>query len=289
MDGHALPHDDIMASLRPILKRDQFERTLTPLRLFCRPFQDLLVCSPRLVKQKGAIARTSLVPIWNWLSQTLIPEGTQVYAADVKALVLAHRVEDAVARAARFWPLAAAAIAAALEDGPTRSAAQKNLGDPFAVDDAGEMALLLQAGEEIEKLVALLPKPVPSLNDNLLWEVRAIYDAMAQSHPDAAPYIAVIAMNRLARPWEALRLPMLVTRKNDETLIAKTDMGLVGEILFDRMDALKTSIQQTRHPHFDAERLLDEARTFADLSSNIVKEIELRREGEWASACWPSG
>ena len=53
----------------------------------------------------------------------------------------------------------------------------------------------------------------------------------------------LIVMNRLARPWEALRLPLLVTRHTDETLISKTDMGLVGEILFARMDDLKTAIQ----------------------------------------------
>ncbi len=83
------------------------------------------------------------------------------------------------------------------------------------------------------------------------------------------------------RPLEALCLPMMISRKNDETLIAKTDMGLVGEILFDRMDTLKNSIQATRPPLFDAEVLMDEVKTFADLSSHIVKEIELKRDGEW--------
>ncbi len=47
------------------------------------------------------------------------------------------------------------------------------------------------------------------------------------------------------------------------------------------MEALKTSIQQTRHPLFNADRLMEEVRTFADLSSHIVKEIELKRDGEW--------
>ena len=88
-------------------------------------------------------------------------------------------------------------------------------------------------------------------------------------------------MNRLNRPWEALRLPLLVTRHTDETLISKTDMGLVGEILFSRMEALKLSIQATRHPLFDANRLMEEVKAFADLSSHIVKEIEIKREGEW--------
>jgi hypothetical protein len=47
------------------------------------------------------------------------------------------------------------------------------------------------------------------------------------------------------------------------------------------MDALKNSIQATRHPLLNADTLVEEVRTFADLSSHIVKEIELKREGEW--------
>ena len=281
MDGHALPHADIMDSLRPVLQRDQYEHTVTPLRLFCRPFQDLLTSDPRRTKQKGAIARSSVVPLWNWLSRQLIPEQAAAYVSASKALVLQHKTDEALACAARFWSVAAAAITDTLKNAGDRNAAQKILGDAMAVEDAEEMAVLLAAGEEIEKLAALLPRPVPGFSEALLWDVRGIYDAMSVSHPDAAPYVAVVTMNRLARPWEALRLPMLVTRKNDEILISKTDMGLVGEILFNRMDGLKTSIQQTRHPLFSAERLIEEARTFAGLSSHIVKEIELKREGEW--------
>jgi hypothetical protein len=47
------------------------------------------------------------------------------------------------------------------------------------------------------------------------------------------------------------------------------------------MDGLRNSIQLTRHPLFDAELLMEEVKTFADLSRHIVKEIELKREGEW--------
>ena len=281
MDGRALPHAMILEGLRPILRRDAHERTLTPLRLFCRPFQDLLTCAPRKTKQKGCIARGSLVPVWNWVSQTLIPEAAVLYATECKALVLQHKNEEAIQRAGQFWPQASAAMLTALKDPNTRKILQKTLGDALAVEDADEMASLLAAGETLEKLATLLPKPVTAFNDTLLWDVRAVYDAMVQNYPDVAPYIAVIAMNRLSRPWEALRLPMMISRKQDETLISKTDMGLVGEILFDRMDSLRTSIQQTRHPLFDADVLMDEVKTFADLSSHIVKEIELKRDGEW--------
>jgi len=280
-DGHVLPHEEILEGLRPILLRENYTRTPTPLRLFCRPFQDLLSNAPRRVKQKGVISRSTLVPAWDWISQTLLPAETEVYNAECKALVLGHRPEDALSGAIKFWALAAEAMKKALASAADRQAAQKILGDPLAVEDMSDIMLLLSAGETIEQLASLLPPPVPLFQEQLVWQVREIYDQLAMNQPDVAPYVAVIVMNRLSRPWEALRLPLLVTRHTDETLISKTDMGLVGEILFGRMEALKTSIQATRHPLFDADRLMHEASTFADLSRHIVKEIELKREGEW--------
>jgi hypothetical protein len=63
MDGQGLPHEAILEGLRPALRREHLDRRPTPLRLFCRPFQDLLTCQPRKTKQKAAIARGSLVPV----------------------------------------------------------------------------------------------------------------------------------------------------------------------------------------------------------------------------------
>jgi hypothetical protein len=281
MDGRMLPHEDILEGLRPVLRRENYDRTPTPLRLFCRPFEDLLTCMPRKTKQKGSIARGTLVPAWNWLAQTLLPAETAAYSTECKALVLNHRPDDAQARAAKFWPLAAEAMTGALATEAGRQAAQKQLGDAFVVEDIFDMAQLLSAGETIQELLTLLPLPVISFPEQLVWQVREIYDRLVRDKPDVAPYVAVIVMNRLNRPWEALRLPLLVTRHTDETLISKTDMGLVGEILFTRMEALKNSIQLTRHPLFDAGKLMEDVKAFADLSSHIVKEIELKREGEW--------
>src|ERR1700742_3790731 len=91
MDGHVLPHAEIMEGLRPVLQRDHGDRTLTPLRLFCRPFQDLLTCAPRRAKQKGVLARASLVPVWNWLANAVLPDETIRYIAEVKSLALARK------------------------------------------------------------------------------------------------------------------------------------------------------------------------------------------------------
>jgi hypothetical protein len=78
-----------------------------------------------------------------------------------------------------------------------------------------------------------------------------------------------------------LRLPLMVSRQTGDALISKTDMGLVGEILLARMDAMKAGIMAARHPLPNVEALVEQVVGFSDLSSALVKEIEVRRDGEW--------
>ena len=282
MDGKALPHDVILQGLRPVLRNDvAHNRTWTPLRLFCRPFEDLLSSTLPTKKLKASIARTSVPTLWLWISRTLLPEQTQAFVADIKALVLAQKIDEAGARAALFWTLAGNALREQLATGAGRKAARIEMNSDVALADAEEIALLLLAGSDVVKIQSVLPKPAPHLTEDLLWQLRAIYDDLVQRNPDAAPYVAVIAMNRLARPWEALKLPLQICRAKQDTLISKTDMGLVGEILLARMDGLQSAILSVRHPQFDADKLLEQVSGFAELSSAIVKEIEVRRDGEW--------
>jgi hypothetical protein len=282
-DGATLPHDLILDGLRPALRHgnDQRDRTPTPLRLFCRPFEDLLISGPRTTKQKGRIARGNITPVWEWLGTKLIPRETQAYSSELKALLVAFKSDEARARAAAFWTEAAGAITAALSTENGRKAAKTFLKDEFGIDDAREMALLLAVGADILDLQDKLPKPVPAFTEDLVWMARDVYDRFVSSAPDAAPYVAVIVMNRIARRWEALRLPALVARAHQDTLVASTDMGLVGELLFGDIDALSKAVRATKHPRFDVDKLIDNIASFAELSSAVVKEMAVRRDGKW--------
>jgi len=277
-EGKTLPHDLILAGLRPVLREASGERTLTPLRLFCLPFEDLLSSEPRKEKQKGRIARESVAVVWKWLGETLIPEATQAYVKDTRDMTLAVKPGDPKARAQQFWPEASFVIRSALT--ADRDGVQAKLGNLVAAD-AEEMALLLSAGSQILEIQERLPRLTPSLNDALLWALRDSYDRLAASAPDVAAYVAVIAMNRLARPWEALKLPLLISRRTEDTLIASTDMGLAGELLLNDMAMHAEAIRSIRQPWFDSEDLLSHISQFAVLSSAVVKEVEIRRDGRW--------
>ncbi|HWD29268.1 MAG TPA: hypothetical protein VG387_19000 [Rhizomicrobium sp.] len=280
VDGKSLPHEMILESLRPALRRTvNADRTPTPLRAFCLPFEDLFTLQPRKVKQKGVIARGSVTPVWAWISTTLLPDQSRDYIREFKALVLAGRHPDARTRAEAFWPIAAAALRAQLAADP--KTARNTLGGDLIAADASEMALLLSAGSDVAEIQKILPRLAPSLTEDLLWNLRKIYDHLAATNADVAPYVAVIAMHRLARPWEALKLPLQVSRQTQDTMIASTDMGLVGEIIFGDIETHGNAVRAARHPNFDDAALLDSLARFTTLSSGIVKGIDMRRDGKW--------
>ncbi|MBN9553554.1 MAG: hypothetical protein J0H61_02590 [Alphaproteobacteria bacterium] len=276
MDGDALPHEIILAGLRPSLR--QADRTLTPLRLFCQPFEDLLSSEARVEKQKAVIARASLVPVWSWLGADLLAKETHAYFRDTKAAILAGRIEEAAIMAQVFQLAAGKAMRGALAGDGAGPRKRLNADE---IADADEMALLLCESEEMLKVQQRVPKHLAHLTEEILWQLRESYDALIARNPDAAPYVAVVTMNRLQRPWEALRLPLMVSRQTGDALISKTDMGLAGEILFARMDHMRAGILAARHPVFDAAALVAQVGSFAELSSAVVKEIEVRRDGEW--------
>ena len=279
-DGSALPHDLILEGLRPLLRVDDLRRrTPTPLRLFCLPFEDLLVNVPRRDKQKGRILRGHVVPIWHWVSHTLMAKDAASYAADIRSCVLTGRHGKALERAEKFWPLAGVAMAEALQK--NRKDAVTALGDDATADDAGDIALVLQSGTAMTAVQALLPKPTPVLTEDLLWGLRHIFDAVRETNLDAAPFISVVAMRRLAKPWEALKLALLVSRQTHDAMISSTDMGLAGDVLFSDMEDARIALMNIRHPNFEVDPLLRHLSTFTNISSAIVKEVEILRTGRW--------
>lgn len=280
--GTTLPHEVILDALRPLLRRTQAaDRTPTPLRLFCRPFEDLLTLQPRKTKLKGRISRSSIPPVWNWLSQNLAANAASAFSIGVKMAALGRKPADATAHATQFWGVAAQAIHAALDGEKNRKAARTILGDDLIVADAQEMALLLSIGSEVLELQQALPLHTPNFTDELVWHSREIYDRVVETVPDAAPYIAVLAMNRIERPWEALKMPLHVSRQTQDTLISKTDMGMVGEILLFDIETHATYLRTTQPRQFDPDALIGHIAAFTTLSSGIVKGIEMRRDGNW--------
>src|SRR5207237_961126 len=176
---------------------------------------------------------------------------------------------------------ASAALKAALSGEGARKAAALALGGDAVAEDALEMALLTGAAQQVLTLQNRLPKPLPALRDNDIEFLRVIFDDFCKTDPDVAPYVALIVMGRLARPWEALHLAAIVSRRMTDTVIANTDIGTVGELLFADLDVYTNKIQAARPADFEPSELVANLAAFTDLSTGMVKELAIRRAGKW--------
>ena len=279
--GTGLPHDEILRSLRPQLRvSPERVRMPTPLRFFCRPFEDLLTNAERQAKQKGRIARASIEPVWNWLANELMPERHRELTNAIRDAILSNHETGIESKSDELCAEAAAAMKAALTGEKNQATAAKQLGALTAAD-AAEIALLLGGAQQIGGLQKRLPKPIATLADSDIDFLRDLFGRLSDSDPELAPYVLIVVMGRLERPWEALGLTAALSGKSTDTLISNTDLSIAGELLFSDLDGYVKKIRAIRPMDFDSDALLANLAGFSELSSGMVKELSIRRDGKW--------
>lgn len=283
--GGALPHDAILAALRPRLREaaDRLHRTFTPRRMVCVAFEDVLV-DHRLRKQRGRIARSSIEPVWQWLIHTLSPVATEAALDAIREKLLNGGPDFAGPEVQTFQKIAAEAILNAI---PTPDMKDARAADavaaltPDVAADAHDMARLMEIGAEIENLKRALPRPVHAIGEEHVARIRVIYERVVEAHPDCASYIPFAVMGRLDRPWEALRVAGAMTRKTDDIMISRTDAGQIGETLLADLEDCVEMLASIRPVELKAAVALPCVIAFSNISTGMVREIGIKREGLW--------
>jgi hypothetical protein len=279
-----LPADLILEGLRPQLRRMNARRIATPQRLACEAFADFLV-NERDFKQAGRIARASVRTLWRWLAK----EGLRVTLADFESqiarAVLTREAKRQADITAMLQNEIASVLRAVLERAGDGSAERRALAQKFGGEDAladiEEITLLLGGAVELNPLRGLLPKRIDMLTEQHTSFVRDMYDQLAPRRPELCPYVGLLVLARLKRPWEALRLAAVISRRTNETLFSQTDMGIVGDILLADMEHLALDIASVRPDMFDPDLVLNKLERFVQMSGGLVREIGVRRDGKW--------
>src|SRR5690242_4918024 len=89
---------DIQAKLRAEFRKDgssQNRDRSSPSRYFFAPLEPLLVDGAPEHANSGRIARSSLTPIWEWISRDLLPTMARDYLAKMKELIASDRQREA--------------------------------------------------------------------------------------------------------------------------------------------------------------------------------------------------
>jgi len=257
----------------------------TPIRLFFVPVEDLLFEGDRGQKETGLIPRSSLEVIWNWIKDDLLPDtfpdmieriDAHIQSGDVNALGASVRVMQETAGAAMMTALERSETGEKIFNSIVRS-----LGEFPVLEDAREIADVFAILDEITQMQAQVPRQIAAFDEQLVSEVRDLYDDLYERDPDRAIYLALALMGRLDAPWQILRLARKIAMKNDDTMISQTDFSILGERFIKRLEIISSYFQRLRPGLSDLDELKSLIVEFSELSKGITKEIALLRIGNW--------
>jgi hypothetical protein len=282
-----LPYEMILSGLRPILARLPGGRPGMPdaLRQFCYPFEDMLVNGDDDDHTQGAIARGTVMRVWDWLCDELLPDALP----DLKQRIADHTLKnDQPALEAAVSVLHASAgkaILAAIDEARSnperRRQLEKRIGGENGIDDAREIGAILTIAPAMLKLQAELPKPIMNFSEDMVTMLKQVYDETHEYAPDEAIYLPFMVMRRLAEPSQILRFVRKVAHQRNDMLISRCELAVFGEVLLAEMEDIARRVDTQRPGHSDLEKMLHDIRRFAHLSKGVTVEIDLRRNGEW--------
>jgi hypothetical protein len=162
----------VLGELRRITRRtgEPMPRVGNPPRLFFRTFEPFLVNDPALCDQGNYIARASLMPLWKWICEKLMPSQAQTFCAQASAALLAGRADKAARLTRTFQDHALKrmqeTLAAALADENVGRRIGFEIGTPRGLADLQGMIEILKARDALEalRLLAEIESVVDKIN-----------------------------------------------------------------------------------------------------------------------------
>jgi hypothetical protein len=224
-----------------------------PARLFFYRIEPFLVDDSSALKHQGRIARAALEPIWAWIGRDLLPAEAKTYAEEISGALLVGGdsatcdrltcdFQDRVAERIQH------VLAATASDEKKRRRLAAQIGTNTAIDDVRDLSAILQAREALALIGDRLPGHVRNLADAQLDTVKAALDYPATRWASILPYALVLAMSRLAAPWQLIRLAVKAAQSDDAARIAATPYATAVTIVLAEIERmvgeLKTDLKR---------------------------------------------
>ena len=224
-----------------------------PARLFFYRVEPFLVDDTSALKHQGRIARAALEPIWAWIGRDLLPAEAKTYAEDISGALLVGGnsatcdrltcdFQDRVAERIQH------VLAATASDEKMRRRLAGQIGTNTVIDDVRDLSAILQAREALALIGDRLPGHVRNLADAQLDAVKAALDYPAAQWASILPYALVLAMSRLAAPWQLIRLAVKAAQSDDAARIAATPYATAVTIVLAEIERmvgeLKTDLKR---------------------------------------------
>jgi hypothetical protein len=166
-------------------------RVANPLRHFFYPVEPLLVDGAPEHENSGRILRGSLAPIWEWISQDLLPTMTGDYIAQMRPLIAADK-QPAIREAAAAFQTKVVSYLDKLLGSPdgvarARTKLATYTGSRTAYDDLTKVLGVLRARDALAKFNEALPSSIKKLDDAKVMTITRLLHVFRKPTPKKPP------------------------------------------------------------------------------------------------------
>jgi hypothetical protein len=274
----------VLEQLRKIVRGTDEEaqpRTDDPARLLFRPIEPFLVESNFPVRP-GQVRRASLPPVWQWLTRDGAPDQVREFEtalAGMRETGTTSNLEPAIRKLQLAAADAILKIAAPVPGGDKQRALAR-VGPPDVIADLLPIGAVLQAREALDTLNSRLPSYLRMFADQQIASVGVSLNVAVLQTPQLLPFALSLVMQRLAAPWQIIRLAIKMAASDDEIRVAATPYGVAVTLALHDLSFVAASLRtDIRRGHFDS--VAEHLKTLHDGVRGLRTELDLRNESTW--------
>jgi hypothetical protein len=261
-------------------------------RLFFTPFEPFLIDAPADHKRVGRIARLSLEPIWAWIGRDLIPAEAKALSEDINRALLADDKTKAEQLVRALHERAILRMRETLASVGTDEKAQRRLaiqvGTPRATDDVATLLHILEVRDALADLAKRLPNCVRVFEREVIEQAKVHIDTastakslggVASRKADVVRYGLVLLMDRLAAPWQLIRLASRAADSDVAARVAETPYAAAVSIVLGEMES---SVSELRTAFKAGKPVASMLKELHDAARGLRTEMDLSVESAWS-------
>lgn len=273
----------VLSELRKIVRapsEDQTARTEDPMRLIFRPLDRFLVDNASSIRP-GQIRRTSLGPVWVWLTNEGIPDKLRAFEEFLKTPSDASEREKVVREVQRA---ASEAIAQATGSAPSDGGGGKRptarFGSQSVSEDIVSIGAVLGVRDALETLNSRLQGQMRTFAESQIKSVMGFINVPALQTQLTLPFALSVVMPRIPEPWQIIRLGISVAASDDEFRIAGTPFGVTVTMAIHDMSQLVTVLRSDlKRGH--SKDLANHLKALHDGMRGLRTELDIRTDSAW--------
>jgi hypothetical protein len=291
--GESAGNEVVLQELRRAIRADAqpVPRIGDAARLFFAPLEPFLIDARAEHKRVGRIARVSLEPIWSWIGRDLMAAETKALSEDINRALLADDRTKAEQLVRALHERAILRMKDTLseigsdERGRRRLAVQ--VGTPRAMEDLSTMIALLPLRDVLADFARWLPNHIRIFDRDEIDAATKQIDAVAlpsfadggMRKADFFLYGLILVTNRLAAPWQLIRIATRAAESDHTARVAETPYAAAVTLVLSEAESM---VEELRSELRAGRPIVSILKAIHDAARGLRSEMDLSVESAWS-------